>query len=104
MVRGIAIATDTCRQPGDGVGLCAQALDKNRLKNSGGLGRRFSFGLPRTDNANYVWIQLFHPALNEKGRAGFVMANSAADARASEQEVRQKQIESREANERAANP
>ena len=54
-----------------------------------GPGRRFPFGLPRTDNANYLWIQLFYSALNAKGRAGFVMANSASDARASEQEIRQ---------------
>jgi hypothetical protein len=42
--------------------------------------RRFPFGLPRTDNANYLWIQLFHSALNEKGRAGFVMANNTKTA------------------------
>jgi type I restriction enzyme M protein len=60
-----------------------------------GPGRRFPFGLPRTDNANYLWIQLFHSALNEKGRAGFVMANSASDARSSEQELRRQLIESR---------
>lgn len=42
-----------------------------------------------------LWIQLFHSALNAKGRAGAVMANSASDARASEQEIRQKLIESR---------
>ena len=60
-----------------------------------GPGRRFPFGLPRTDNANYLWIQLFHSALNEKGRAGFVMANSASDARSSEQELRHQLIESR---------
>ena len=71
------------------------AVDKERLKDSVGPGRRFPFGLPRTDNANYLWIQLFHSALNAKGRAGFVMANSASDARASEQEIRQKLIESR---------
>ncbi len=35
-------------------------------------------GIPRPDNANYLWIQLFHSTLNETGRAGFVMANSAA--------------------------
>ena len=51
--------------------------------------------MPRTDNANYLWIQLFHSALNEKGRAGFVMANSASDARSSEQELRRQLIESR---------
>jgi type I restriction enzyme M protein len=33
--------------------------------------------------------------LNAKGRAGFVMANSASDARSSEQELRQKLIEAR---------
>lgn len=70
------------------------AVDKERLKDSVGPGRRFPFGLPRTDNANYLWIQLFHSALNAKGRAGFVMANSASDARSSEQDIRQKLIES----------
>jgi type I restriction enzyme M protein len=71
------------------------AVDKERLKDAVGPGRRFPFGLPRTDNANYLWIQLFHSALNAKGRAGFVMANSASDARSSEQEVRRQLIESR---------
>jgi len=71
------------------------AVDKERLKDMVGPGRRFPFGLPRTDNANYLWIQLFHSALNEKGRAGFVMANSASDARSSEQEIRRQLIESR---------
>jgi type I restriction enzyme M protein len=69
-------------------------VDKERLKDSVGPGRRFPFGLPRTDNANYLWIQIFYSALNETGRAGFVMANSASDARSSEQELRQKLIES----------
>src|SRR5208282_5730661 len=71
------------------------AVDKERLKDSVGPRRRFPFGLPRTDNGNYLWIQLFYSALNEKGRAGFVMANSASDARASEQELRRQLIESR---------
>ncbi|CAK0755700.1 type I restriction enzyme M protein [Gammaproteobacteria bacterium] len=71
------------------------AVDKERLKNAVGAGRRFPFGLPRTDNANYLWIQLFYSALNAKGRAGFVMANSASDARSSEQELRQALIEAR---------
>src|SRR3990167_3736066 len=71
------------------------AVDKERLKDAVGPGRRFSFGMPRTDNANYLWIQLFHSALNEKGRAGFVMANSASDARGSEQEIRKQLIENR---------
>jgi hypothetical protein len=35
----------------------------------------------------YLSHQLLHSALNEKGRARFVMANSASDARASEREI-----------------
>ena len=65
-------------------------VDKDRLKED----RRFPLGLPSTDNANYLWIQLFHTALSDTGRAGFVMANSAGDARGSELEVRKKLIQS----------
>ena len=36
------------------------AVDKERLTDMVGSGRRFPFGLPRTDNANYLWIQLFY--------------------------------------------
>jgi type I restriction enzyme M protein len=68
------------------------AVDKERLEGDVGKGRRFPVGLPRVDNANYLWIQLFYSALNKKGRAGFVMANSAADARASEMEIRKQLI------------
>jgi type I restriction enzyme M protein len=71
------------------------AVDKERLKDAVGPGRRFPFGLPRTDNANYLWIQLFYSSLADKGRAGFVMANSASDARASELEIRKQLIQSR---------
>jgi type I restriction enzyme M protein len=71
------------------------AVDKERLKDMVGAGRRFPFGLPRSDNANYLWIQLFYSSLNAKGRAGFVMANSASDARSSELELRQQLIEAR---------
>jgi len=49
--------------------------------------------MPTADNANYLWIQVFYSALSRAGRAGFVMANSAADARGSEQEIRRKLIE-----------
>ncbi len=66
-------------------------VDKERLKDD----PRFPFGLPRVDNANYLWIQIFYSALNDLGRAGFVMANSAADARGSELELRRKLIENR---------
>lgn len=71
------------------------AVDKERLTDMVGAGRRFPFGLPRTDNANYLWIQLFYSSLNAQGRAGFVMANSASDARSSEQALRQQLIEAR---------
>ena len=69
-------------------------VDRERLRDD----PRFPFGMPRTDNANYLWIQLFLSALNPSGRAGFVMANSAADARASELEIRKQIIESRAVN------
>ena len=65
-------------------------VDRERLS----ADPRFTFGIPCVDNANYLWIQLFLTALNESGRAGFVMANSAADARASEMENRRQIIES----------
>ncbi len=66
-------------------------VDKDRLKDD----LRFPLGLPKTDNANYLWIQVFYSSLSKKGRAGFVMANSAADARASELEIRKKLIQDR---------
>ena len=61
--------------------------------------KRFNYGLPLTidgkiSNANYLWMQMFASALNEKGRAGFVMANSASDAGNSEKEIRKKMVES----------
>lgn len=67
-------------------------IDKDRIKNDR---KRFPFGMPSVDNGNYLWIQLFYSALNVKGRAGFVMANSASDARGTEQEIRKKLIEDR---------
>ena len=66
-------------------------VDRERIKDA----PRFPFGMPRVDNANYLWIELFYSSLSELGRAGFVMANSAADARASELEIRRQIIESR---------
>lgn len=65
-------------------------IDKERIKDD----PRFSYGLPSVDNGNYIWIQVFFSALKDNGRAGFVMANSASDARASELEIRKKIIES----------
>ena len=63
-------------------------IDKAKLVDD----RRFP-ELPKADNGNYVWIELFANSLNESGRAGFVMANSASDARHSEAEIRRKLIE-----------
>ncbi len=51
--------------------------------------------LPKADNGNYIWIQLFANSLSETGRAGFVMANSASDARHSEADIRRGLIEDR---------
>jgi len=61
-------------------------VDKERIKDD----PRFPFGVPKPDNANYLWIQLFYSALSATGRAGFVMANSASDARGSEQLIRER--------------
>jgi type I restriction enzyme M protein len=67
-------------------------VDKDRIKNDTA---RYPLGMPRVDNANYLWIQIFYSALNEHGRAGFVMANSASDARQSELDIRKKLIQAK---------
>ena len=67
-------------------------IDKERIKDD----PRFPFGMPTPDNGNYIWIQIFYSALNSGGRAGFVMANSASDARGTELEIRRKIIEAGE--------
>jgi len=64
-------------------------VDKERLKDD----PRFPLGLPKIDNANYLWIQVFYSSLNPTGRSGFVMANSASDARGSELEIRKQLIQ-----------
>jgi type I restriction enzyme M protein len=64
-------------------------VDKEKIKDD----RRFCYGIPKPDNGNYLWIQVFASALNCQGRAGFVMANSASDARQSELEVRKQIIQ-----------
>ncbi len=65
-------------------------VDKAKLAGD----KRFPFGLPKTDNGNYLWIQQFYAALNSGGRAGFVMANSAGDAGHSEKEIRRHLVQS----------
>lgn len=65
--------------------------------------RFYKYGLPKnkgknTDDsitdANYLWVSLFATSLNEKGRAGFVMPNSASDAGNSEYDIRKKLVDS----------
>src|SRR5579862_2453110 len=63
-------------------------VDKDKIKDD----PRFVFGLPKADSANYLWIQTFYSSLASSGRAGFVMANSAGDARGSELEIRRQLI------------
>ena len=65
-------------------------VDKEKIKDD----PRFPLGMPKADNGNYLWIEIFYSALNAQGRAGFVTANSAADARGTEMETRRKLIES----------
>ena len=38
-------------------------VDKERIKDD----PRYPFGLPKADNANYLWIQVFYSALNANG-------------------------------------
>ena len=65
----------------------------NKQKESVKNDARLPFGLPNNDNANYLWIQYFYSYLNDKGRAGFVMASSASDAGHSEKALRKKLVE-----------
>lgn len=64
-------------------------VDKEKIK----ADPRYKLGIPTVDNGNYLWIEHFYESLNINGRAGFVMANSAGDARGTELEIRKKLIE-----------
>jgi type I restriction enzyme M protein len=69
-------------------------VDRSRLLTATGqIDPRYPLGLPTVNNANTLWINLFYAALNEAGRAGFVMANSASDAGGSEREIRRRLVE-----------
>ena len=65
-------------------------VDKTKIA---GDSKRYTLGKLRADNANYLWIQMFYSSLNEHGRAGFVMANSASDARNSELDIRRQLLQ-----------
>jgi len=65
--------------------------------------RFYKYGLPKNKgkntvdsitDANYLWVSLFATSLNDKGRAGFVMPNSASDAGNSEYDIRKKIVDS----------
>lgn len=62
---------------------------------------RLPFGLPGVNgksgaisNANSLWIQYFYAYLNERGRAGFVMASSASDAGNKDRDIREQLVRS----------
>lgn len=62
-------------------------------RNKSKTGKKDSDKKETVPNANYLWIGYFATALNNNGRAGLVMANSASDASGSEYEIRKKMIE-----------
>lgn len=74
-------------------------VDKVNSESAQSAGR-LPFGLPSVNkakevgNANYLWISYFYSYLNEKGRAGFVMASSATDSSGKDRDIRQKLVES----------
>lgn len=57
--------------------------------------KRLPFGMPGINknkeigNANYLWISYFYSYLNERGRAGFVMASSATDSQGKDKTTRE---------------
>lgn len=95
----IRLANSYYEDPHDAVGVRfrdGQPAVQRQWRRQGAArwGRRFPFGVSKPDNGNYLWIQQFYAALNKRGRAGFVMANSAGDAGHTEREIRQQLIES----------
>lgn len=73
-------------------------VDKVKSETTQNAGR-LPFGLPAVNknkeisNANYLWISYFYAYLNEKGRAGFVMAASATDSQSKDKDIREKLVE-----------
>ncbi len=69
-------------------------VDKVKSESAISAGR-LPFGLPSINkdkefgNANYLWISYFYSYLNERGRAGFVMASSATDSSGKDKDVRE---------------
>lgn len=73
-------------------------VDKVKSKAAFPAGR-LPLGLPAVNkaeevgNANYLWISYFYSYLNDKGRAGFVMASSATDSSGKDKDIRKNLIE-----------
>ena len=73
-------------------------VDKVKAESCQSAGR-LPFGMPAVNknkevgNGNYLWISYFYSYLNEKGRAGFVMASSATDSQGKDKDIRQKLVE-----------
>ena len=73
-------------------------VDKVNSESAQSAGR-LPFGMPSVNakkevgNANYLWISYFYSYLNEKGRAGFVMASSATDSSGKDRDIRQQLVE-----------
>ena len=72
-------------------------VDKVKAQSCDAAGR-LPFGLPSVNknkevgNANYLWISYFYSYLNERGRAGFVMASSATDSQGKDKLIREQLI------------
>ena len=72
-------------------------VDKVKSESAQNAGR-LPFGLPAVNknkeigNGNYLWISYFYAYLNEKGRAGFVMAASATDSQSKDKDIREKLV------------
>ena len=72
-------------------------VDKVKSETAFNAGR-LPFGLPAVNknkeigNANYLWISYFYAYLNEKGRAGFVMASSATDSQSKDRDIREQLV------------
>ena len=72
-------------------------VDKVKAESCESAGR-LPFGMPSVNdkkevsNANYLWISYFYSYLNEKGRAGFVMASSATDSQSKDKLIREQLV------------
>ncbi|MBR4628304.1 MAG: N-6 DNA methylase [Ruminococcus sp.] len=72
-------------------------VDKVKAESCENAGR-LPFGMPginkskEVGNGNYLWISYFYSYLNDKGRAGFVMASSATDSQGKDKDIREQLV------------